>query len=308
MAYVHNDNPNGRDAAAEDTRVRFYIPKASSRYIQVQGYITCSNAFPSEYVDYVDFRSDQAFHLEYIEGSAKLENGGIGSEGITLSDNIVNYEHDAVLIGYDALDGVIPGGEDYISLISIRVKAVFDDDFSVKQKVRIVGGEDETFKDAVDANIGDIVEFQFEYRNTSDDVHHDVAVRDILPKSLQYIAGSTRFYTANYPDGAKIDQDNIVSNGLNIGNYATGANAFIRFRAEVVGDTMAYGTNELVSWAQVQAGTEQHIIQDHAKVYVVKKPSFFNSLEVILLILIAICLFLIVLYTRRLYRLTHPKQ
>ena len=82
--YVHNNNPNGWDAVAEDTKVSFNIPTVSSCAIEVDGYINSSNASPSEYVDDVIFISDQAFHLEYIYGSALLENNKVGLGGIKI--------------------------------------------------------------------------------------------------------------------------------------------------------------------------------------------------------------------------------
>lgn len=292
-AYVHNNNPNGEDAVAENVKVRFHVPATSSCQQQVNGFITADNASPSEYVDYVNFTSDRVFHLEYQAGSARLQNDGIGrANGITLLDSIVDSESGGVTIGYDALDGRIPGGVAYASVVSIQVKVVFDDDFTVRQKVRVVGSDDKWFKNSINAQIGDIVEIQFEYRNMSDtDVHSNVAVRDVLPANLQYISGSTKLYSTNYPDGVSIDQDNIVTNGIGIGNYGPQANAFIRFRAKVVDVGMANGANEIVNWSQVQAGAdEQFIVQDCSRIYVVKMPGadFSQVALIVLCILLSI--------------------
>lgn len=308
--YVHNNNPNGWDAVAENTKVRFNVPVVSSREIKVNGYITSSNASPSEYVDDVIFKSDTAFHLEYIYGSALLKNNSIGLSGIQLSDNIVEAKDGGILIGYDALDGRVPGCYEYANYVTIQVKAVFDDEFSVEQKVRVVGSEDKEFKYAVNANIGDIVEFQLQYKNISNESHKQVAVRDILPPSLKYIEGSTKLYNTDHPDGVTAKQNTITTDeGVNIGNYATGANAYIRFRAEVIGDAMADGANELVNWGQVQAGSDKLIIiQDYAKVYVTKVPErTLSSLEVTLIILVLICFTLLIFCAIKINKLRHPK-
>ena len=65
--YVHNNNPNGFDAVAEDTRVSFSIPDTSAATIEVNGFISSSNATPSKYWDYINFNSEDGtpFHLEY---------------------------------------------------------------------------------------------------------------------------------------------------------------------------------------------------------------------------------------------------
>ena len=110
--YVHNNNPNGWDAVAEDVHVSFSIPNEydkENKRIQVNGFIDSSNATPSEYWDYVNFNSEVPFHLDFVNNSGLLENNGIGLGGLILSDDIVKAKSGGVLIGYDALDGRIPG-------------------------------------------------------------------------------------------------------------------------------------------------------------------------------------------------------
>ena len=77
--YVHNNNPNGTDAVAEDTHVSFSIPSTIGKNVKISGFIDSSNAVPTEYWDSVNFKSDIPFHLEYVYGSALLENNSIGS-------------------------------------------------------------------------------------------------------------------------------------------------------------------------------------------------------------------------------------
>lgn len=75
------------------------------------------------------FESNIPFHLEYVYGSALLENNGIGKNGgKTLSDEIVTKaaSNNGTLIGYSSLNGEIPGGYQYASYITIKVRVVFD--------------------------------------------------------------------------------------------------------------------------------------------------------------------------------------
>lgn len=142
-------------------------------------------------------------------------------------------------------------------------------EFFTEIKVRVADCDDKTWRSTIDAKAGDIVEFQMQYRNISNESHRQVVVRDVLPRSLEYVEGSTVLYNANYPDGIKAVQDTITTEGVNIGNYAASANAFIRFRAEVVDETLADGLNLLYNWGQVQAGSaEKVILQDDACVIV----------------------------------------
>lgn len=266
--YAHNNNPNGEDAVAKDTHVYFNIPAISNSSIEVNGYINSSNATPQIVEDDVIFKSKDGvpFHLDYVKGSALLVNNSIGVNGYTLDDSIVNAKNHGVKIGYDKLDGNVPGCYQYDNFISIQVKAVYDYEYTVDKKVRLVGSDDKTWKDTVDAKVGDKVEFLIEYRNTGAVTQREVRLKDTLPGHLRYVAGSTKIMNSNYPNGAKINEDYIVTDGIKIGTYAPNANAFIKFTAEVINEeTLACGHNTLVNWVHVGVGST--VRQDHAEVY-----------------------------------------
>ena len=139
--YAHNNNPGAYLALAKDVSVRFNLAKpvrvtgndialdgfnSGNGYYAaaVHGFISVSNGTPSEYWDGVKFVSNRPFHLEYITGTATYENSGIGAGGYRLSDNVVK---DYVKIGYDEMNGEIPGCFGYASYTTILVKPVFDD-------------------------------------------------------------------------------------------------------------------------------------------------------------------------------------
>lgn len=267
--YIHNDNLNGMCRAARDVRVAFSIPPVSDGTVRIHGLLFSSNATPSEYWDYVVLESKSRFHLEYVYGSALLENDGIGKGGLKLSDKIVTAAlQNGTWVVYDSLDNTIPGGSQSISYVTIRIKAVFDTDFRVSQKVRLVG--ETVWHNYVDAKVGDRLEFQTEYKNTDfrNNTHEDVAMRAILPKNLKYIAGSTIRFTAAMPNGVQIKQDTIVEGGIGIGTYGKGANAYVRFTAEVVDENLVIGATGLVNW--VQASVNGITLQDFATVRVTK--------------------------------------
>ena len=280
--YVHNNNPGGYDAVAEDAKVAFNIPQESAASIRVNGYITSSNAYPSEYVDYVDFVAERPFHLEYVYGSALLENNGIGADGgIQLSDDIAASESGGVLIGYDELDGRVPGGYEYASYTTIMVKVVYDYSFALDTQVRLVGSADEPWQKEGAAEIGDTVEFQLTYENTDNFTQEDVVIRSVLPDNLEYVAGSTVLYNVNHPDGLLLDTDAVVADsGINIGAYTAGSNAFVRFTAKVVDEDLAWGSNTLVNWGRVSVG--ETLQQDAASV-IVQNNTPFHILIVIFL-------------------------
>lgn len=308
--YVHNNSLYGMDSVAEDTRVWFNIPSGSDEEIRVNGYISSSNASPSEYIDYVDFTSDVPFHLEYQYGSALLENGGIGKGGgIQLSDNIVNarsavagLSDGGVLIGYDALDGRVPGCYQYANYVTIKVKVVYDYEFSVETKVRLADSEDNTWQDSIEAKVGDKVEFQVQYENISDYMQEGVAIKDVLPSNLRYVEGTAKLYNVLYPNGLTFDEGTVVTTGVRIGDYTIGSNAFIRITAEVVDDNLARGSNTLYNWGQ--AGVGSTVIQDYATV-IVYNDKVFKIIILELTILIFICLVFIGILLAKKRRLEH---
>ncbi|WP_251390938.1 DUF11 domain-containing protein [Mediterraneibacter agrestimuris] len=289
--YVHNNNPNGEDAVAENTHVSFSIPDEydkENRRIQVNGFIDSLNAAPSEYWDYVNFNSEVPFHLDYIYGSALLENNSIGLGGLALSDDVVKTKSGGVLIGYDALDGRIPGCYQYANYVTIKVKAVFDYEYTVGQKVRLADSEDRTWKESVDAKVGDKVEFRIGYENTSDKSQTGVAIKDILPANLKYVDDTVVLKNGNHESGLTITNDeDLFSNGLRIGNYGSGANAFLYFTAEVVDENLGTGVNTLTNWSQ--AGVGLKTIQDYATIEVSKGFKFY-VISIVLLLLILLCL------------------
>ena len=143
----------------------------------------------------------------------------------------------------------------------------FEPAYTIENQVRLVGG-DKTWGNSVDAKIGDKVEFRMAYKNndTADQLH--VGIRNVLPAGLKYVEGSTIIVNAKYPNSGTVQDDNVVKEGINIGSYTAGSNAFVRFQAEVVDEGLECGSNTLVSWGQ--AGVDKTSLQDYATVHVMK--------------------------------------
>lgn len=276
--YAHNNNPNGTKTVAKNTTLHFTLPTTAGTSLSVQGSIDSSNADPTRVYDDVVFKSKngETFYLDYIEGSAHYENNSIGKAangGAKLSDDIITSK--GVLIGYDKLDGNIPGCFQYASYTTIRVKAVYiNNSYTVEKTVRKIGDADKSYKDSVDANVGDTVEYQIYYKNTTGEHVDNVMVKDILPNNMEYVAGSTKIYNSTNPNGIKNNDDTITTTGVNIGGYDANGEAYIRFRAKVVDKSMVCGTNKLVNWGQVGVG--KTTLQDNAFVMVKKTEGCSN--------------------------------
>lgn len=136
--------------------------------------------------------------------------------------------------------------------------------FVVMQKIRLAGAK-EWFA-SVDAKIGDTVEIQIQYKNIGEVLQEDVMIRDVLPPNLDYISETTKIYNAKY-DGS-ILSDGITEQGVNLGNYTPGSNAYVRFSAKIVDVNLAPGSNTLVNWSQ--AGVGPVTLNDYATVVVQK--------------------------------------
>lgn len=267
--YVHNNNTEGVKAIAKDVTASFSVPGNTAKQVQVDGYITSSNASPSKYWDDVVFKSDRNFYLDYIEGSAKLENNGIGKSvqnggkgPVTLSDNVISAA--GVKLGYETLDGNVPGCFQYANYVTIEVKPVFG--FMVETQVRHVGTKE--WKETIEAKVGDKVEFQIHYRNTTNTAADYATAKAVLPKNLKIVNDTTKVYNATQPDG-KLRQNTLTTGeGVDMGGYAVNGDGYVRFTAEVVDTNLVEGKNLLVTWGQV--GTNEGTFQDPANVSVTK--------------------------------------
>ncbi len=139
---------------------------------------------------------------------------------------------------------------------------VENSDFTVETTVRTGWNSDTELK------IGDKVEFQINYKNISDATQTDVAINDILPSNLRYINGTTKVYNSTYPKGFLVDSNEVVGEGIRIGTYDPGANALIRFQAEVVNDNFTCGKFVLHNWGRATVNKNNKVVQDSAAVNV----------------------------------------
>ena len=137
-----------------------------------------------------------------------------------------------------------------------------DSGYRILLRVRLDGDEDKSWKTSVNAQVGDIVEFLAEYKNVSGDTHTNVMIKNIPPKNLEIISGTTRLFNSNHPKGETLNADAIEAQPFNIGHYAPNSNAYISFKAKVINVSLQPGSNTLVNWTQCGVGNVT--IQDYA--------------------------------------------
>ncbi len=248
--YVHNNkatNYNDNSAPAQNVRARvtpWFGEEAAKSFI-LSGIIESSNSSPTKVWDEVKFSSNQDFTLKYVPGSALYTNRYNGVSHFNLPDSLIsgNGNGTGALLGYEQMNGLLPGCSEFIGWVTFKVKAeVLSADFSIAKQARAQG--ETLWRDTV-ANVrpGQTVEYQLVYTNTGETEQKNVILKDELPNNMTYVSGSTRVRGAVGVDGIT------TAAGLNIGTVAKGASAVVTFEARVAAndDLAVCGVNTLVN-------------------------------------------------------------
>ncbi|MGH7175544.1 MAG: hypothetical protein ACREGR_04265 [Minisyncoccia bacterium] len=76
---------------------------------------------------------------------------------------------------------------------------------------------------------GTIARFLLSYSNASSAVQNQVVLRTNLAPGSLLVPDSTCLYDASHPSGVKIQSNDVERGGINIGNFGSGANAYLLF-------------------------------------------------------------------------------
>lgn len=231
--YVHNNAADNLNLVAKDVTAKFNLPTNTAKSLQVNGFLSASNASPKEVYDHATFTSAQDFNLAYQANTLKYENNHFGSNGVAINESA--FTSTGALLGYDKLDGKIPGCFQYAGYLTFVVKPQFatpKTDFTVKKEVRKNGTG--TFGENVEAKPGDKLNYRIAYTNTGDSQQKNVTLKDTLPKGITNVPGTVKIMNAANPNGAVVQNgDKLFSTGINIGAYTGGSNALVVFDATV---------------------------------------------------------------------------
>jgi len=250
--YVHNNAASNLNLVAKNTRVSANVPTGTANNVQIDGYVTADNASPQKIWDSAVMSSDKKFNVSYVAGSANYYNN-VKPAGQPLPDSIVTSG--GALVGYTSMNGDVPGCYEYSGIATFKVKVTMPNpNFTVEKKVRLSGTA--TWQKSITANPGQKVDYQIGYVNTGTVSQTNVIAQDTLPAGVGYVAGSTTVKNADNPNGnglALTSNDLVTAKGVNFGNYAAGANAYVRFSAILPTNEQlaACGPNQLVNTATV---------------------------------------------------------
>lgn len=228
--FMHNNAADNLNLVAKNTRVTATVPNTTSNSIQIDGAISADNANPQRVWDDAVMTSDKKFNIAYVAGSAKFYNN-IFPKGTSLSDSIVTSA--GALLGYDKIDGNVPGCFKYSGDVIFKVKAtVITPNFTVEKKVRLSGTT--AWQKEITANPGQQIDYQIGYDNTGTAKQEGVVVKDKLPAGVAYKPGTTTIKNGDHPEGNGLSVTNnevATETGINIGDYNANTNAFVRFSA-----------------------------------------------------------------------------
>ena len=273
MVYFHNNARTSLNSAennyagiARNTQMRVQMPAnvSAGQKARITGFVSADNAQPQSVWDEAYGSASGNFALRYVPDSATIYSNG-AVNGQKLPETL--YTTGAKL-GYDSLDGNLPGCNQYAGYVTFNVK-VDQPNFTVEKQVSKDGAN--TYGESVTVNPGDKVQYKIQYKNTGTTQQNDVVISDKLPAGVSYVPGSTMISNATTnSQWSAVTNDGVTARGINIGSYAPGGNAYVKFTAKVADNTQlpTCGANTLINTATAE--TKNGNKSDTANVVVTK--------------------------------------
>ena len=262
--YYHNNAAANYNLVATNTRMNTQLPSSvkANTETSISAKIMADNANPKTVWDEAKVTSTENVALKYVSNSATIHSKGVVN-GQKLNSN--EFLTSGALIGYNALDGKVQGCHQFAGYVTYDfvVEATNKPNFTIAKTVSKTG--EMKFDENVNMTDNQTVDFKLVYTNTGNTTQTGVIIKDVLPTGLTYVKGSTKVANKNSNGQPVTVSDNIVTTGINIGDYAPGANAFILFSAKI-NDFDCNKVVEITNYAQ--AITKDGTKQDSAKVTV----------------------------------------
>jgi len=271
--FVHNDAASNLNLVAKNTKVRIALPSGSNRTQTVTGYVSADNAQPVTIHDTLDITgaNNGTFELQYIAGSARLKTNKLDS--VKLSDNIVTS---GATIGYDALDGNVPGCSEFAGWVTLKVKVNMPN-YAVQKSVRLAGEDSTKWRERANVKIGDKVQWLIRVTNIGSTNLSNIVVLDELPPYMTAEKGSVKLIDDVHPasnpyvydDSAIQQKDGKVYVNVDSGTYAPNSGAYVMFDSVVTNNKAISCGNQLLTNLAYATPKSYGSVSDIAQVIVV---------------------------------------
>tara|TARA_R100000935_G_C2829063_1_gene163960 strand:- start:1025 stop:2008 length:984 start_codon:yes stop_codon:yes gene_type:complete len=266
--------------AVSDARMRVILPETVSDFGEITGVIGAANTKPAQVWDGVVLRNaDPSIiaSLNYVPGSAKIVTNSM--KGVSLPKDLLG---EGALIGCDQLDGALNGRSEcagYVLLNFSVDETRIDVELAAAKALPTTDHQDlrtwpKKYSRELEVAIGDEVYVRIEYKNASDVQQDDVVIRLARPnQGIEVTENPLCLINTSTKGKCKwlaLPTSRIVSEGVNIGSHAPGANSFLFLRLsykELAGyDFTANG--QTFTALRATAGTADAEKGDFAKVLI----------------------------------------
>ncbi len=247
---TYNDSAHNNSGVALRTRMSsaFSTVITPSNKGKVSATITADNSNPGSVWDEAYMTtSDEKVLLHYVEGSAHIYNDW-KANGSVMPSSL--FTEDGTLLGLNALNGIIPGCEEYHGIVTYVLQAE-----ALGGSIdKLVSKDDTDFKESINIAPGEEATYQLTINNTGDVALTNATVKDVLPAGLTLVPGSVQL-RAN--ESTTWDQlsDNIFGDGYNLGTIGTGNTVYIQYKVTAGADFDCAGT-ELTNNAMLTYDSE----------------------------------------------------
>lgn len=270
FVYYHNNASGSLNASgkgiAQNVYMRTEFPKVLNDGENgiVTGFISSSNATPTEIWDTAMLKAHGTVYLNYVVNSAVIHNGG-SSDGVGISGDALLSSPGATLAYWNDLWGLVPGCNEYAGYVTYRIK-VDQPDFAVDKKVALSDLPDD-YKDEITVLPGDTLNFQIHYKNTGTLEQTGVTFHDMLPNGISYITGTTFARSTRHPEGSQ-SPEALFGDGLGVGAIIAGEEVWVTYQAKVSDSEEIFpcGETEVYNGAYVATHSGQN--SDKTKIVV----------------------------------------
>lgn len=236
-----NDSAHDHSGVAWKTRMAssFSTVLTPSERGKVTATITAENTNPESVWDeaYMTTGANKVL-MHYVPGSAKIYNDWAANGSIMPS---ALFTEEGTAIGLNALNGVIPGCEEYHGIVMYTLQAE-ELGGSIDKTVSKDG---ENFGESINLTPGEEATFQLAIANTGDVALTNATIKDTLPAGLTLVPGSVQLRANGSTTWDQLS-DNILDTGYNLGTIGTGNTVYITYKA-VAGDDFDCAGSELLN-------------------------------------------------------------